>query len=66
MNNMYVRTVLTLLIVVALYAFAPVAHAETYEFDALGRVTIVVFDDLTSITYTYDDSGNILTRAAGT
>lgn len=51
---------------VATYAFAPVAQAETYQYDTVGRLTKVVYDDNTSITYTYDASGNILTSTAGT
>ena len=45
-----------------LLLFAPgTALAETYTYDAAGRLTNVTYDDGTSITYTYDNNGNILT-----
>ena len=34
---------------------------ETYEYDLQGRLAKVAYDDSTSITYTYDNNGNILT-----
>lgn len=34
------------------------ASAETYEYDALGRLTKVTFDDGSTITYVYDENGN--------
>lgn len=34
------------------------ALAETYSYDELGRLTKVVYDDNTSITYRYDSMGN--------
>jgi len=36
------------------------ANAETYTYDAAGRLTSVTYDDGSSITYTYDNTGNIL------
>jgi YD repeat-containing protein len=41
--------------------WAAPAHAETYEYDALGRLTKVTFDDGSTITYTYDENGNRVT-----
>lgn len=38
---------------------AVLLHAERYHYDAPGRLTTVVYDDLSSITYTYDPNGNI-------
>lgn len=38
--------------------WAAPAHAETYEYDALGRLTKVTFDDGSTITYVYDENGN--------
>lgn len=37
-----------------------IAAAETYTYDAAGRLTGATYDDGTSITYTYDSSGNKL------
>jgi YD repeat-containing protein len=34
------------------------ASAETYSYDAMGRVVQVVTDDGHTITYTYDAAGN--------
>ena len=33
---------------------------ETYEYDDLGRLTKIVYDDGTVVTYVYDSNGNIL------
>lgn len=35
-------------------------EAEKYEYDRLGRVTKVTYEDGSSITYEYDANGNIL------
>ncbi len=41
------------------WAFVPcAAHAETYTYDALGRLSSVTTDDLRTITYAYDAAGN--------
>ncbi len=34
---------------------------ETYEYDLQGRLAKVIYEDSTSIAYTYDNNGNILT-----
>lgn len=36
--------------------------AETYSYDAAGRITGVVYDDGSSLSYQYDNNGNRLTR----
>lgn len=36
-----------------------VCHAELYQYDDTGRLTGVIYDDGTSIAYTYDAAGNI-------
>jgi len=42
-----------------LLAAAPVGAASvTYTYDALGRLTQVVYDDGKTITYAYDEAGN--------
>jgi len=38
--------------------------AETYSYDAAGRLTGVVYDDGSSLSYQYDANGNRLTRTA--
>jgi YD repeat-containing protein len=38
------------------------ASAETYTYDSAGRLTGVSYGDGSSISYTYDNNGNILTR----
>lgn len=35
-------------------------HAADYEYDDLGRVTRTVYEDGSSVTYTYDANGNIV------
>ena len=52
---------LTALLILLLCPLA--AHAERYHYDTAGRLIRVIYDDLSSITYTYDDNGNILSRA---
>lgn len=49
------------LVVTLVLAAAPVAaHAETatYTYDALGRLTQVVWSSGRTVTYTYDANGN--------
>lgn len=42
---------------------APViSQAETYSYDVAGRLTGVIYDDGSSIIYTYDPAGNRLSR----
>jgi len=43
-----------------LFLIASFSHAETYTYDDTGRLTRVTYDDDTSISYTYDEAGNIL------
>jgi YD repeat-containing protein len=47
--------------VLALTGFAAIASAETYSYDAQGRVVQVVTDDGHTITYAYDAAGNRVT-----
>ncbi len=49
-----------LLFVVGVAASVPAAAAERYEYDAAGRLVRVSYDDGSTITYTYDKSGNIV------
>ena len=46
------------LLVVALLAFNDRAIADTYQYDALGRLIGVVYSDGSTIAYTYDAAGN--------
>jgi YD repeat-containing protein len=43
---------------VALLALSGFAVADSYTYDAYGRLTGVTYDDGSSVTYTYDDAGN--------
>lgn len=38
------------------------AASATYTYDALGRVTQVLYDNGTKIVYTYDSAGNITNK----
>ncbi len=38
-------------------------HAETYEYDALNRVTKVIYDDQSYTVYEYDANGNIINQS---
>ena len=47
-----------------LFAFITTpAYAETYTYDTTGRLTQVAYDDGSTITYSYDNNGNLLKRA---
>lgn len=37
-------------------------HAESYRYDAAGRLIAVSYDDGSSISYSYDANGNLLSR----
>ena len=39
---------------------ATLVYAEKYEYDALNRVTKVIYEDGSTVEYTYDKNGNIL------
>lgn len=45
-------------VVAVLMAASGAAFADTYEYDAHGRLTKVTFSDGSSVTYTYDAAGN--------
>ena len=47
-------------IVIAIAGISRSTAGETYEYDAQGRLTTVTYSDSMSITYTYDNNGNIL------
>lgn len=40
-------------------------QAETYEYDSLHRLTKVIYDDGSVVTYSYDKNGNILGTSVG-
>ncbi|HHM04270.1 MAG TPA: hypothetical protein ENJ19_00820 [Gammaproteobacteria bacterium] len=44
-------------------SLTPPASAETYTYDAAGRLTGVTYDDGSAIAYRYDANGNRLARA---
>lgn len=39
------------------------SKTQSFTYDALGRLSVVTYDDGTTITYSYDASGNIVGRA---
>jgi len=50
---------LSMLIVMA-FGFQANAPAESYRYDVVGRLIRVAYDDGSSISYTYDNNGNLL------
>ena len=46
-------------LVIALVLAASMTSAETYQYDQVGRLTNVTYDDGSKIDYTYDNAGNI-------
>jgi len=59
MNSVKRLTAILALILASCWLAAS-ALAETYEYDTAGRLTKVVYDDKSSLAYTYDHMGNIL------
>lgn len=54
------KLIIFLLILVSLLSFSPIAEAAEYTYDDLGRLTQVSYSDGSTIAYTYDAAGNIL------
>lgn len=48
------------LLAATLLVWSLAAGAEHYRYDEAGRLTWVVYDDLSSIQYTYDANGNLV------
>ena len=46
--------------VVMAFGLAANAPAESYRYDVVGRLIMAAYEDGSSISYTYDNSGNIL------
>jgi len=63
-NNNVIPTRLIRAIFLALLLALPlISHAETYAYDAAGRLTGVTYDNGSSIAYAYDKNGNILSKS---
>ncbi len=56
-KNLTFSTIIASLAFLTMNLFA----GETYEYDLQGRLAKVIYEDSTSIAYTYDNNGNILT-----
>ncbi len=46
----------------ALICWMPLAAAVNYTYDAAGRLALVDYGNGTTIAYTYDNAGNLLTK----
>jgi YD repeat-containing protein len=55
---------LTVLAIASL-AVGTVALADTYYYDANGRVTAIKYDNGTTVCYTYDKNGNRISAVSG-
>lgn len=55
------KIIIILITVLCLFSQAVSIYAADYEYDDLGRVTKVVYEDGSSVTYIYDAKGNIVT-----
>jgi len=54
---------LCIFLFLSLLIFQPLSvSAYSYTYDASGRLTKMTYDDGSSITYTYDNAGNVLQR----
>lgn len=60
MKRVYKKTFIYALVgVIILSTFSLKVKAEKYEYDSFDRVTKVIYDDGSYVTYTYDNNGNI-------
>lgn len=65
-NELCMKFIMILLIIWSFLIVVPTLnYAENYTYDTAGRLTSVTYDDGSSITYTYDAAGNIITKAVG-
>lgn len=60
------KMMIILATVLCLASQAVSVYGADYEYDDLGRVTKVVYEDGSSVTYTYDANGNIVEVLTGT
>ena len=56
------RLVSVLALAFGCLAFATSAYAESYGHDGLDRLTLVTYDDGSTVAYQYDAAGNVLSR----
>lgn len=64
-GGLIVRRLVKSVLCTILFFSASIGYAETYTYDDTGRLTGVTYDDNTSISYTYDNAGNILQQSNG-
>ena len=59
MRRGYKKTFIYALVgVIILSTFSLIVKAEKYEYDSFDRVTKVIYDDGSYVTYTYDNNGS--------
>ena len=60
MKLLYMKRYIILMVIsfIFLFCFEQLAFGITYKYDNLNRLTRVVYDNGTVITYTYDEVGN--------
>jgi len=62
-NNMIPARLLRAAFLALLLSLPAISHAETYSYDAAGRLTGVTYANGSSISYSYDANGNLLSKA---
>ncbi len=62
MRPLYLICLSSLMLVFLLVLHITPVYAETYTYDTAGRLTKVAYNDGSTITYSYDNTGNLLQR----
>ena len=61
-SKLLISFVIICLAMLTIFASQVSADNVTYKYDELNRLSQVTYDDGTTITYTYDEAGNRLTK----